>query len=97
MLILSAFLRVLNQILRLGVRVAGSVEIGRSHRNRLKAERESDDWLEYQYQFDDVDWYATVPQTEDKRPRRYKRGQPVDTATGLPSGSPVKAGPQEPS
>jgi hypothetical protein len=96
MLILSALLRAVYLVLRLGVRVAGSVEVGRPYRKWTKSDRQNE-WDTVPFKADEVDWYATVPQTEDARRRRYKRSQPIDTTTGLPSGEPSVVGPQEPS
>lgn len=92
MLLLSAFLRMLYHVLRLGVRVAGSVEIGRSHRKWSKTEP-VDCWESIPYKFD-VDWPAPAPQAGG-RETVTKSSQPIDTATGLPSGNP-RARPQDP-
>lgn len=92
MLLLSALLRMLYHILRLGVRVAGSVEIGRSHRRRPMTEP-VDCWENIPYKFD-VDWYAPAPQAGGCG-TASKPSQPIDTATGLPSGNPI-ARPRDP-
>lgn len=86
MLLLSALLRMLYHVLRLGVRVAGSVEIGRSHRRWSKTEP-VDCWEIIPCKFD-VDRFAPAPQAggHEAAPRP---SQPIDTATGLPSGNPI--------
>jgi hypothetical protein len=111
MLILSALLRAVYAIVRLGVRVAGSVEIGRSYRNSAMPKRSpplNDEWLRCPYNFDEVDWYQTVPEHQSPFKSRYAdfpksrrpkaampEDQPVDSTTGRPSGPPVVR-PQEP-
>lgn len=92
MLLLSALLRMLYHVLRLGVRVAGSVEIGRSYRIRSKTEP-VDCWENIPYNFD-VDWPAPASPAGG-RETASKPFQPIDTATGLPSGNPI-ARPRDP-
>lgn len=92
MLLLSALLRMLHNVLRLGVRVAGSVEIGRSHRKRSRTEP-VDCWENIPCKFD-VDWFAPASQAGGHE-AASKPSQPIDTATGLPSGSPI-ARPRDP-
>lgn len=86
MLLLSAMLRMLYHVLHLGVRVAGSVEIGRSHRGWSKT-KPVDCWENIPYNFD-VDWCAPAPQAGGHE-AGLKPSQPFDTTTGLPSGSSV--------
>lgn len=93
MLLLSALLRLFYHILRLGVRVAGSVEVGRPHRKRPKAE-DADEWETLPYRFNDIDWYAPASRAGG-RDAVAKPPQPINTAAGVPPGSP-EAGPQRP-
>lgn len=92
MLLLSALLRMLYHVLRLGVRVAGSVEIGRSHRKWSRT-KPVDCWENIPYNFD-VDWFAPASQAGGHG-AASKPSQPIDTATGLPSGNPI-ARPRDP-
>lgn len=110
MLILSALLRAVYAIVRLGVRVAGSVEIGRSYRNPARPGRKSSppEWESLPFQWDEVDWYQPLCQHSScsnvdcgNVPKRFRpraampKDQPIDGSTGLPAGSPVVR-PQEP-
>lgn len=85
MLFLSALLRVLYNVLRLGVRVAGSVEVGRPHRDwtKSKEERPSVKWDEVPSHFDGVDWFAPPSQGEGLATGANPQ-QPADTTDASP-------------